>query len=272
MSQCTSALRLVRDVLGADVVGAYLHGSAVQGGLRPHSDIDVLVVSRRRTAIQERRALIEGLLGISGVYLRRGPARPVELTLVVPSDLYPWRYPPRCEFQYGEWLRPEFERGDTPSPFTSPDLALLVTMVRQGNSALFGPSPDKVLDPVPWEDLERALVAGVPDLLAELESDTRNVVLTLARIWMTLATGTISSKKTAADWALEHLSTEHRLVLARVQAIYLGHTAERWDDLLPRVRPHAHHVLDVIERLSARGGAGETTPTPKPCRDCPEFG
>lgn len=180
MPQIDDIVRLVRDVLGADAVGAYLHGSAVLGGLRPSSDVDVFVVMRRRTTAEERRALVDGLLEISGARARRGPARSVELTIVVQSDVRPWRYPPRSGFQYGEWLRDEFERGDTPSPTLSPDLAPLITMVLLGNTPLFGPPPGEVLDPVPHEDLIRAIVAGVPDLLADLKSDTRNAVLTLA--------------------------------------------------------------------------------------------
>ena len=187
-------MHLVRSVLGEDAIGGYLHGSGVLGGLRPHSDLDVLVVARRCLTAAARRALGDGLLACSGGYPRRGSAWPVELTVVVQTDVRPWRYPPRCEFQYGEWLRGAFERGAPPPPGPSPDLAPLLTMVRFGNTALFGPPPAAVLEPVPPLDLRRALVAGVPDLLAELEGDTRNVVLTLARIWTTLATGAIPSK------------------------------------------------------------------------------
>ena len=87
------------------MLGVYLHGSAVLGGLRPTSDLDILVVLKRRTSATERRALVERLLDLSGARARRGPARPVELSVVVQSDVRPWRYPPSQEFLYGEWLR-----------------------------------------------------------------------------------------------------------------------------------------------------------------------
>lgn len=248
MTQTESIVRLVRDVLGTGVVGVYLHGSSVLGGLRPQSDLDVLVVSRRRTTAEERQALVGGLLKISGVYPRRGPDLPVELTIVVQSDVRPWRYPPRCEFLYGEWLRGEFERGVTPSPEPNPDLALLITMAVRGNTPLFGPPPAEVLDSVPPEDLGRAIVAGVPGLLADLEWDTRNVVLTLARIWTTLETGAIRSKDAAADWAITRLPPEHRPVLAHARAIYLGEEEEYWDDLRLRVRPYADYVVAAINQ------------------------
>lgn len=249
-AQADDLVRLVREVLGDDVVGAYLHGSAVLGGLRPSSDVDVLVVVRRSAAADRRAALVEGLLDISGRRARRGPARPVELTLVVQSDVRPWRYPPRSDFLYGEWLRDQYERGEVPAPEPSPDLAVLVTMVLRGDAPLYGPPPAEVLDPVPREDVLRAAVAGVPALMTDLESDTRNVLLTLARIWTTLATGVIRSKDGAADWALGQLPSGHRTVLARARAGYLGSQEESWGDLLPDVRAHADHVVGEIERLA----------------------
>lgn len=254
MSQEEDTARLVHDVLGADVVGIYRHGSAVLDGLRPHSDLDLLVVSRRRMTWQQRRALVDGLLRISGAVGRPGSDRPVELTVAVETELRPWRYPPRCEFQYGEWLRAGFESGELPSPVSSPDLAPLVTMVLLGDVAVYGPPPGRVLDPVPHEDLVRAFAAAVPELLDELWSDTRNVVLTLVRIWFGLATGVISSKDAAADWALRRLPEEHRPVLEHARAVYLARQEQDWHGAEQRVRACAEYVVEVIRELLVRGG------------------
>jgi streptomycin 3"-adenylyltransferase len=250
MEQIDRIVSLARDVLGEDAVGAYLHGSAVLGGLRPDSDIDVLVVSKRATTPDEKRVLIDRLMALSGSGDPSGNARSIELTVVVESDIRPWRYAPRFDFQYGDWLRAQFRRGElTPWTTPNPDLAPIITMVLLGNQALFGPAPARVFDPVPQEDVTRAILEGIPALLEDLESDTRNVVLTFARIWMTVATGVIRSKDAAADWALERLPAEHCPVLARARATYLGEEPERWDDLLDRVRPHVDCVLREVERL-----------------------
>ena len=96
------------------------------------------------------------------------------------------------------------------------------------------------------------MLEGIEPLLADLDDDTRNVVLTLARIWTTLGTGEFRSKDAAADWALERLPEEHAAVLARARAIYLGGEPEQWDDLRPKVRPHADHVVAEIKRFAAR--------------------
>jgi predicted nucleotidyltransferase len=238
--QLERVVAIVRDVLGRDVVGAYLHGSAVLDGLRPRSDLDVLAVSRRPTSRGEKERLVERLLAGTG-------SRPVELTIVVESEIRPWRFPPNLDFQYGEWWRREFESGNL-EPWETPnaDLAVLIAIVLLGNRPLLGPPPAQVFDPVPRRDYVSAMLDGVDGFVDDLDSDTGNALLTLARIWTTVATGAIRSKDAAADWALARLPPEHQAVLARARAVYLGAEEERWDDLEPRVRPHADYVVGRI--------------------------
>jgi predicted nucleotidyltransferase len=261
--QLDRVLVLARDVLGPDLVGAYLFGSAVLGGLQARSDLDLLIVSSRATTRGQKKRLVGGLLAVSGHKTSQGQWRHIELTIVVEADIRPWRYPPRFDFQYGDWLRDEFESGNIePWPTTTnPDLASLITMVLLGNTPLLGPPPARIFDPVPHNDLIRAVVTDVDTLLDDLGWDTRNVILTLARIWSTVATGTVRSKDTAAGWAVVRLPQEHRAVLARARSIYLGHEEEHWDDLQSQVRPCADYVVGEIER-SVASDSGEQPPTP----------
>ena len=253
MDQPERVVALVREVLGTAVIGAYLHGSAASGDLHPTSDIDLLVVTRRPTTLDEKRVLIEGLLPMSGRGDSTGHSRSVDLAIVVEADIRPWRYPPPLDFQYGDWWRREFEQGElTPWESPNPDLTLLLEVALQADHPLFGPRPRSVLDPVPPADIRRAMLDGIPALLSDLDGDERNVVLTFARIWTTLATGVIRSKDAAADWALPRLPSEHRPVLVHARSIYLGDAPEEWGDLLPRVRPYVDHVISAIERAVER--------------------
>jgi streptomycin 3"-adenylyltransferase len=244
--QANAVLGVVEEVLGRDMIGAYLHGSAVLGGLCPNSDIDLLGVTRRQMSARQRRELVDGLLEISGMRARRGPARPVELTIVLQDDVRQWRYPPRQEFLYGEWLRDSYESGAVPEPELNPDLAVLIAIALRGNTALAGPPPAQVLDPPPLDDIVRGAVHGVPQLIGDLDTDTRNVLLTLARIWMTVATGQIVRKDAAADWALNRLPPEHRPVLAQAREVYLHrHGEERWGDPTA-IHRFADYVIEAI--------------------------
>jgi predicted nucleotidyltransferase len=232
------------------VLAVARYGSAVTGGLRPDSDLDLFGVLARRLTDDEKRALVTGLVPISSRAERPASWRPVELTLVVHDEVRPWRYPPRFEFQYGEWLREDLVGGNlAPWPALNPDVALLLAMVRARCVAVRGAHPAELFDPVPQQDLVRAIVDELPSLMADLESDTRNVLLTLARMWITVATGEITSKDAAAAWALERLPAA-RLVLERARAGYLGVVDDRWDDA-SAVRSAAEAMRDRIWSAAA---------------------
>ena len=229
--QIDGVVDLVREVLGEGAVAAYLYGSAVAGGLRADSDLDILVVVERRTSDSEREALIRGLLERSRSKEHRD-GRHLEVTVVVLPDIRPWRYPPPLELQYGDWWRSEFEAGER-WPWTSPnpDVAVLLTTVRDASVPLFGPAAVEVLDPVPRSDLERAVRDVIPELLPGIEDDdTRNSLLTLARIWFTLQEGPIAPKDAAAAWALERLAPEAGEALRLARDGYLGLAADVWDE------------------------------------------
>ena len=247
-NQIKLLLSLVRDVLRKDFVAAYLFGSAVLGGLRPDSDLDVMVVSARPSTPPEKQRLATRLLRISG------RPRPLELTIVVTADIRRWRYPPRMDFQYGDWWRHEFERGEAEpwASATNPDLASLIRMVLLADTPLHGPPPGKIFEPVPRSDYVAALVESIDELIHDIESDTRNVVLTLARIWSGVVTDQVRSKDAAADWALPRLPPRHRGVLAEARAMYLGDGEGEPDDFGPRACSYAKHVVAEIRALPRR--------------------
>jgi streptomycin 3"-adenylyltransferase len=255
--QAQGIVTLLHDLLGDSLIGVYLHGSAATGRLQFDSDIDLLAVASRRTTEAERRELIELLLPISGRGDPTGQSRSVDLEIVVQADIRPWRYPPPLEFQYGDWFRPEFARGNFgPWQSPDPDLTILLEMVLQADHPLLGPKPAELLDPIPPADLRRAMLDSIPALLSYLDGDERNVVLTFVRTWTTLATGVIRSKDAAADWALPLLPAEHRPVLEHARALYLGDAPEEWGPLMPRVRPFVEYVIGEIEGAADRPFTG----------------
>jgi predicted nucleotidyltransferase len=263
--QLARIVGLVSDVLGRNVVGAYLFGSAVGGGLRPRSDLDVLVVSKRALTRAKKRELVDRILPISWRQTPDGMLRGIEVTVVVQSDIKPWRYPPNRDFQYGDWLRVALERGETEPWAAKPDsdLASLITQVLAANVALLGPPPAEVFDPVPFPDVLDAIVADVDHWVGNLDADTRNGILALARVWSALVTGAMYSKDAAAAWALDRLPDEHKAVLARARAIYLGDDEDRWEDIHEDVRRYVDHVVAEIRRLYGRSDAAPARGSPQ---------
>jgi streptomycin 3"-adenylyltransferase len=174
---------------------------------------------------------------ISGRATRPPDWRPVELTIVVHDEVRPWRYPPRVELQYGEWLRADALAGTLEPRPASPDAAILLTVVRDAGQSLLGPPATEILDSVPSADVRRAIREETAPTLEDLETDTRNVLLTLARMWATVATGSILSKDAAASWAIGRLPLAHRPMLERARAAYRGELSDSAYD------PHAVRAL-----------------------------
>lgn len=197
MTETEPVLELLADL---DPLGVYLFGSAVHGGLRPRSDIDVLAVLSRPTTEAEKQRLLDGLRAIEG--------RPVEVTLVVRDQA-----PEHMDFQWGAWLPDTWESGE------NPDLAILIHKVLLANHPLLGPPPAQLLEAPPWDDLRAAMLASVDPILLDLHEDTTNVILALCRIYYSLVTGGIASKDEAGAWA--HARFPH-VALHRARAIYLG--------------------------------------------------
>ena len=91
-----------------------------------------------------------------------------------------------------------------------------------------------------------------------------------ARVWTTLATGTIVAKDTAADWALARLAPEHRAVLRFARDLYrtTSYGDETWNTNLeaqagPRPSRSSPRSADCSKRSASgtsRHGPPDATP------------
>lgn len=246
-AEAAAALLIVREYFATSLVAVYLHGSAVAGGLRPHSDVDLLVVIERAMTAEMRKRLLAGLLRISGRYPSDPDGRrPLELIVFARADLAAPLDPARCEFVYGEWLRHEFEAGAIPAPVRDPELTLLLAQARREAVALVGPGAAELLPVVPRSNIHRAIGELLPVLIESLAGDERNVLLTLARMWRTLVTGEFVAKDVAADWAGARLPFEQAAVLADARAFYLGEREEDWNARRQAIRRTVNSLRDHV--------------------------
>ncbi len=155
--EAIQALKIINELLGSTVVGVYLFGSAVIGGLYINSDVDVLVVVNHSLSEETRRKLTDRLMLISGKIGNANSVRPLEVTVINHEDVVPWRYPPKNELIYGEWLRDEFEKGQIQEPTYDPDLAIILAQVRKNSVSLFGPDASDLLENGRWQTFDERL-------------------------------------------------------------------------------------------------------------------
>ncbi|KAG8155403.1 AadA family aminoglycoside 3''-O-nucleotidyltransferase [Burkholderia catarinensis] len=221
--QVAGARDVIERHLGATLEAIHLFGSALDGGLKPRSDIDLLVTVAARPDEPVRRALMLDLLAASAPPGCAGGVRALEVTAVAHGDVMPWRHPARRELQFGEWLRRDLEAGIVEPALIDHELAILLTKARLHSVALVGPAAAALFEPVPARDFVAALLATVAQWNAEPDwrGDECNVVLALARIWYSAATGRIAPKDVAAAWVLERVPAAYRPVVAAARAAYL---------------------------------------------------
>ncbi|WBM38964.1 aminoglycoside adenylyltransferase domain-containing protein [Alcaligenes faecalis] len=228
--QLQAALALVQEILNLDLQALYLHGSAVAGGLRPHSDLDILAVVDAPLSDEQRQDLIAALLSISAPHpATPGGPRCIELVVCRLADLQRNEHPAKVEFIYGEWLRDAFREGYLSDAAADPEYTLLLAQARQQAQLLWGRDVLADVLATPIEHIRQAMRDGVEPLYEGLRGDERNVLLTLARMWRTGVHGDFVTKEQAAEWAIPRLPAELAKTLEYARLAYIGEVLDRWD-------------------------------------------
>jgi hypothetical protein len=186
----------LRQALGTDLVGLYLHGSAALGDYHPaRSDIDLLGVCRTPLDAATRGVIAAR---VSAATLPCPAAGGLEFSLITWLAARDPRPAPAYELHGWDEagrLRADPGQGDH-------DLPLHFAVARACGVAVLGPPPSEVF---------RAVARGelLPRLSAELDWADANAspsyrVLAACRAWRLLDDDQICSKRAAAEWALEH--------------------------------------------------------------------
>jgi hypothetical protein len=194
----TSVSRRLTTALGDNLVGTYLHGSAVLGGYNPaRSDLDVLVVARGPLSEDDKQNVGEQLLSDAAAV----PADTLELSVITLSTAQDVTGSPNYELHVNTRDR----RWADGSGRSDPDLILHLPIVRQSGRILgHGPQAVDVVSPV-----NRALV--LQEMCRELLEAPLGpfvapeyLVLNACRNRAYLREGRFFSKVEGGRWVLDH--------------------------------------------------------------------
>lgn len=264
-AQVEGLTEIVGALLGANLVGVYLHGSLAMGCFNPaRSDVDLLVVSERPLPRDTKLGLVQTLLARS-----RHPS-PIEISVLARADLLPWRHPTPYQLHCSEewrarlaadvagrgWLQwPE-------APRTDPDLAAHIVVARRRGVVLSGPPATEIFPEVPPKDFEDAILRDVADATNAVARDPVYVVLNLCRVSRFLRDGEVCSKDEGGAWGLINLPEPLRPVVERALAHYRGDAADPWPEGALAAFAHAmqaeiHATVALQAAAEGRGPAPE---------------
>lgn len=230
-----------------EVVGVYLYGSAMSAGLRPGSDVDVLMLTRRSLSPVEREKLSTVLLAASAA---PPAARDLELTSIVVSDDGQLAHPGMQDYQFGEWRRDELGDGSVPEAMPDPDVPILLATAETAHRRLRGTPLAEAVAPVSPDLVREAMLATIPDILEEIVGDERNTLLALSRMVTTLRTGRIVPKDVAAAAAAAEVDIDERMLLDRAREGYLGIADDDWTGLGDQVTALSHRLAERAHELA----------------------
>lgn len=234
----------LRNILGGNLVGVYLHGSLTQRAFVPaRSDIDCLVVVRRDLGDAQFRRLRAWLAAAAArdAWIPRVQMQILRVGKLLRPDA---RY---CLYQFGALNR----SGSDGNP-------IIWMNVLETGIAFAGPPAWNFLPPITRRMLHDALEREVGYLRAEIgnpASEWRDqpfyrayAVLTLCRILYSHGNGGVVSKPRAVRWALRTLPTRWHSLIRGAMASDRGRRATL---ALPRIARFIEFARTQLESTTA---------------------
>ena len=218
-------VRESKRILGDNLVGIYLHGSAVMGCFNPlKSDIDLLVITENDMSDETKRAYMDMVVALNA----QAPAKGIEMSVVKREVCKPFVYPTPFVLHFSAmhlgWYR------DNPDDYvkkmngTDKDLAAHFTVIRARGVCLYGASVADVFGEVPAEDYMDSLWYDIADAEDDIAEDTMYLTLNLARVLAWQQEGKVLSKQEGGEWGLKNLPEKYHELLRKALSEYRGET------------------------------------------------
>ena len=240
-----------RQILGENLVGVYLHGSAVMGCFNPaKSDLDFIVVIAHPMTDETKRAYMDMVLALNA----DGPAKGIEMSIVLREVCKPFVYPTPFELHFSErhikWYN------ENPADYvqkmngTDKDLAAHFTVIRARGKCLWGAPVSDVFAEVPATDYMDSLWEDICDALEEIENNTMYLVLNFTRVMAYKKDGLILSKKEGGEWALKNLPEEFAPVVRTALEEYAEASEETAPEKCANTPAVTHYDMALVRKYT----------------------
>lgn len=214
-------VQMSRRVLGENLVGIYLHGSAAMGCFNPEkSDLDVIVIVQSAVEQAQRLEFMQQLVRLN----EQAPEKGFEMSIVRREFCDPFVYPTPFELHFSNSHLDSF-RSDPEAYVTrklggDKDLAAHFTIINHYGKVLYGPSVQDVFGPVPKADYIDSIWYDVENACEDILENPIYMTLNLCRVLACLQDDQILSKKTGGAWGLKNLPQQYCPIVAAALECY----------------------------------------------------
>lgn len=201
--------KMSRTVLGENLAGVYLHGSAAMGCFNPDkSDLDLILVVKNDIPDAQKLGFMEEVVRFQA----HAPAKGLELSVVKKEYCKPFVYPTPFELHFSpmhlDWFLKKPQEYVEKMKGTDRDLAAHVTIIRRYGKVLYGAGIEEIFGEVSREDYLDSIKADIENAREDILTEPVYVILNLCRVLAYLQEDLVLSKKDGGAWAMEWLPQE----------------------------------------------------------------
>ncbi len=201
-------------ILGDNLTGIYLHGSAVMGCFNIRkSDVDLLVVVKDEVAKDHKRKFMDMVVALN----ERAPKKGIEMSIVKEAVCNPFVYPTPFELHFSiahlNWYRSN--PGDYVEKMkgTDKDLAAHFTIIYHRGKTLLGKEIKEVFSEVSGEAYMDSIWTDIAGAKEDILENPLYIILNLCRVLAYKREGLILSKKEGGEWAVKCLEKPEYIAL-----------------------------------------------------------
>jgi len=256
-----AAVGRVRELLGEELVAAYLIGSGALGGaVAQQSDVDLVGVCAQAPSADRIGQLVAALTEEAMTW----PLRGLEFVLYPRAAVASPARSPRFVLNLNIGPRMPLHLSTDPAAEPAHWFVLDLAILREHGLALVGPPAPELVAPIPRAWLLEALTDALTWHTTN-EPMLHQTVLNAARAWRYAAEGMWSSKDAAVGWA--QARTENPALVRTALAIRHGDHSQALDPA--RVDRFVRGIQARIQRAAGhqRAAAGPPAARPTPERD-----
>lgn len=238
-----------REILGENLVGIYLHGSAVMGCFNEKkSDIDLLVVVDGELPDEVKKRYLDMVVRLNG----DAPEKGIEMSVVRKDVCRPFVYPTPFELHFSvshlEWYR------ENPADYIAKmkgvdrDLAAHFTVICHRGKCLYGKGIQDVFGKVDRQYYLDSILSDIEDAEKDIMENPVYIVLNLCRVLACKREGAILSKKEGGEWGLKALPGRYHGLISQALREYRTGEGKGWDEA--EAQEYASYMAEQIHGVT----------------------
>lgn len=235
-----------RMILGDNLEGIYLHGSAAMGCFNEkRSDIDLLIVVDTAVSPDIKRQYMDMVMGMNCL----APDKGIEFSIVKKEVCKPFIYPTPFELHFSiehlEWYQTDPCDYINRMNGVDRDLAAHCTVIYHRGICVYGKAIPDIFAPVDakfywdsiWNDIENAE--------EEIQFKPTYMILNLCRVLAYRQDMLILSKQEGGNWGLANVPSKFHGLISQALEEYRSGTSLPWDELA--MQEYAAYMLGQIQ-------------------------